>query len=193
VYGSPGHRELRRVPALPAACAEPAPGDPKTAFDVFWRTYAENYPFFALKGVDWRQVRDRYRPQVGKRPLFDVLCDMITPLHDRHTGVMTDPAHLCSGSREGTRVPFAALRRRVNTAVDEHLGVPVTTWGNGLIGFARLAGGIGYLRLEAFDNYADQDTYPAQRDVFDRALTTVFGTPMTGLVIDVRYNLGGPC
>jgi C-terminal processing protease CtpA/Prc len=63
--------------------------------------------------------------------------------------------------------------------------------GNGLIGFARLNSGIGYLRLEAFDNYSAQDNYLAQREVFDQALTTVFDTPMTGLVIDVRYNLGG--
>jgi hypothetical protein len=191
LYGSVGHRELRRIPELPAACAAPTPGDPKTAFDVFWQTYAENYPFFALKGVNWRQARDRYRPQVGDRPLFDVLCDMIKPLHDGHTGVMTDESHLCVCNREGTRRPSAALRRRVTTAVDEHLGVPVTSWGNGLIGFAHLNSGVGYLRLQAFDNYAEQDDYLAQREVFDHVLTTVFATPMTGLVVDVRYNLGG--
>lgn len=191
VYGSPGHRDLRRIRTLPATCDTPTPGDPKTAFDVFWRTFAENYPFFRLKGVDWRQVGDRYRPQVGERPLFDVLCDMITPLGDRHTGVMTDTSHICVGSRPGTRKPSAELRTRVNTVVDRHLGVPVTTWGDGLIAFAHLRGGIGYLRLEGFDDYASQDTYLAQRAVFDRALTSVFATPLTGLIVDVRYNLGG--
>ena len=36
-------------------------------FDLFWRTYLENYPFFALRGVDWAEVRRKYRPRITDR------------------------------------------------------------------------------------------------------------------------------
>jgi hypothetical protein len=39
---------------------------PLGTFDVFWTTYAENYPFFALKGIDWNAVRDRDRHWCAK-------------------------------------------------------------------------------------------------------------------------------
>ena len=37
---------------LPPVCEE---ADRRSAavFDVFWQTYAENYPFFAAKDIDW--------------------------------------------------------------------------------------------------------------------------------------------
>ncbi|MEU6412917.1 hypothetical protein [Microbispora sp. NPDC046933] len=51
--GAVGEIGLRRLPALPTRCSVKAPAaDPVTVFDVFWTTFAENYPFFATKGVD---------------------------------------------------------------------------------------------------------------------------------------------
>ncbi|EST36212.1 S41 family peptidase [Streptomyces roseochromogenus] len=41
---SVGHRRLHRLNALPAGCARPAATDPRSAFDVFWQTFEENYP-----------------------------------------------------------------------------------------------------------------------------------------------------
>ncbi|GAA3070060.1 hypothetical protein GCM10020000_63160 [Streptomyces olivoverticillatus] len=63
-----GHRTLRRTAALPANCSPatvPSPdADPRTVFDTYWQTYAENYPFFAARHVDWNAMRDRYRPRI---------------------------------------------------------------------------------------------------------------------------------
>lgn len=67
VDGSPGDRHLRRVAGLPGRCDRGVHGsDPVAAFDVFWQTFHENYPFFAAKGVDWHAVRDRYRPRTPR-------------------------------------------------------------------------------------------------------------------------------
>lgn len=43
---SVGHRSLRRIQELPADCTRPTPKDSRAAFDVFWHSFAENYPFF---------------------------------------------------------------------------------------------------------------------------------------------------
>ncbi|CAI4168946.1 hypothetical protein CCOS2040_17005 [Streptomyces albidoflavus] len=63
VDGSVGDRGLRRIPELPDACTRPAPEDPLAAFDVFWQSFEENYPFFSAKGIDWHALRDQYRPR----------------------------------------------------------------------------------------------------------------------------------
>src|SRR4051812_31373604 len=54
--GSVGDRHLWRLPRLPGECAQPPATGPLATFDVFWQTYADNYPFFAAKGVDWVKV-----------------------------------------------------------------------------------------------------------------------------------------
>lgn len=59
MLGSVGDQQLRRLRPLPEACNRPGPTGPLAGFDLFWTTYAENYPFFAAKGIDWEAVRDR--------------------------------------------------------------------------------------------------------------------------------------
>jgi hypothetical protein len=41
---------------------------PLANFDVFWTTFSEHYPFFALHGMDWQAVRNKYRPRVTAEP-----------------------------------------------------------------------------------------------------------------------------
>jgi hypothetical protein len=53
VEGYVGSRQLRRVPAVPARCSMPGVTGPLAVFDQFWTTFAENYPFFDAKGIDW--------------------------------------------------------------------------------------------------------------------------------------------
>ncbi len=84
--------DLVRLRALPDRCSRPMPKDPLTTFDVFWTTFAENYPGFAAKKVDWAALRDRYRPKANARTgderLFEILTGMMKPLGDNHTGLM---------------------------------------------------------------------------------------------------------
>ncbi|MCZ0970933.1 hypothetical protein O1L55_04400 [Streptomyces albulus] len=112
---------------MPQRCGARPARDPRAVFDVFWQTYAENYPFFRAKGIDWRAVRDRYRPRITAATtdaeLFAVLRAMIEPLHDAHTGSSpartggspaSAPAPCCPPRlhRPGRRGP----RRRPRTA-----------------------------------------------------------------------------
>jgi len=199
IDSSAGDRHLRRLAALPAACTRPGPTGPLATFDVFWTTFAENYPFFAAKGVDWDAVRDRYRPRV--RPdmtgdqLFDLLAEAITPLGDAHTGIRTDKRQYI-GHRPGTTFPTQELENKIKPFIVRRDldGRPLQEFARGRIGYADLPGHIGYLRLIAFAGYTE-DGYAADAAELDRALNTVFTKRRTdalrGLIIDLRINGGG--
>ncbi|MGJ5818172.1 hypothetical protein [Paludibaculum fermentans] len=58
---------MERVAEVPAACAPITANTPLGNFDVFARTFAEQYIGFGLRGVDWAQrvaeQRARVRPE----------------------------------------------------------------------------------------------------------------------------------
>jgi hypothetical protein len=196
IDGSPGDRILRRVSTLPKRCAMPSPTDPLTTFDVFWQTFAENYPFFAAKGVDWQRVRDSYRPQVGRRPLADILNAMIAPLNDAHTGVIVPGSLPVWHVRPGTTAPSPDYDKKINAYVERRdLHGELTEYAKGRIGYADLPGHLGYLRISGFTGYTDTDDFAANSAELERTLDAVLTPQRTrtlrGLVIDVRVNGGG--
>ncbi|GAA0405343.1 S41 family peptidase [Streptomyces luteireticuli] len=195
---SVGHRVLRRA-ALPARCAEPRTTDPRRVFDVFWQTYAENYPFFAAHGVDWRAVRDRYRPRVTAHTsddeLFAILRKMIEPLHDGHTSITDGADRNYGGHRADTVMPTRESIARTDKAVAEAVGVPLRSWAQGAVSYADLPDGLGYLRITRFTRFAAKGGPAADAAELDRALDAVL-TParvrsLRGLVLDLRFNGGG--
>ncbi|MFI0479640.1 S41 family peptidase [Actinomadura sp. 9N215] len=200
--GSVGEVTLRRLPRLPNRClpGDPPPGrrDPVKAFDVFWATFAENYPFFAAKGIDWRSVRDRYRSRIGPDTtddqLFGVLRAMIEPLGDAHTGIRIGERTF-EGIRPGTRLPtdIEAFLKQVQDVIEKRdTNKPLTTWARGLIGYADLPGRLGYLRVLSFAGYTEANSYQANAAELDRALDQIFrGNRLRGLIVDLRINGGG--
>ncbi|WP_053656252.1 S41 family peptidase [Streptomyces sp. MMG1121] len=199
---SVGHRHLRRLPALPADCTRPAATDPRTAFDIFWQTFEDNYPFFAAKGIDWHAVRDRCRPLVHedttKDQLFGILGQMVRPLYDAHVTVRDGDRFFGQG-RPGTKVPSPQLDAKAKEfIIARDLGDAAhrQDFGAGRITYADLPDDLGYLRISGFGGYAGEDApYTAEQAELDRALNTVL-TParaerLKGLVIDLRINGGG--
>ena len=201
--GSAAPITLRRMPALPARCTKPAPKDPLSVFDVYWTTYAENYPFFGTRKVDWQAARAKYRPMVHAgttdQQLYDILVKMTRPLGDAHTSLEADDIGEFEGLRPGTRAGSKAFSARTNKAIDTYLGVPLRSWGNRQISYADLPGRLGYLRINRFIAYkgstADDIFYNDDRAELDRALNGVFTKArvhsMRGLIVDVRNNGGG--
>ncbi|MCX4547061.1 S41 family peptidase [Streptomyces sp. NBC_01565] len=199
--GDVGSRNLRRVPALPDACARPTAEDPRTTFDVFWQTFEENYPFFASKGIDWHEVRDQYRPKVHagttRYELYAVFSEMVRPLHDAHV-LVQDGDRRFYQVRPGTVVPSGALDAEVKKLIVERDlkdARNLQDFAQGRITYADLPGGQGYLRISGFAGYASDGAYAAQLAELDRALDTVLSQERTqrlkGLVIDLRINGGG--
>lgn len=189
---------MRRLAVLPASCATPVRDDPRAVFDVFWATFHENYPFFAAKGVDWEQVRDRHRPRVTARTtdaqLLAILSDMVRPLADAHVGIRAGATGSFWQPRPGTLpVTDDTFVTRAWQATGANLGAGLRTWAQGKIGYADLPGGVGYLRITSFQGYTDQDAYAADAAELDRALDAVLtpGAAPHGLVLDLRLNGGG--
>ncbi|MEU6679834.1 S41 family peptidase [Streptomyces sp. NPDC046925] len=200
--GSVGSRNLRRIAELPEACTRPAPKGPRAAFDVFWQSFEENYPFFAAKGIDWHAVRDQYRPRVHakttKGELFAVFREMVRPLYDAHV-VVQDGDRRFGQVRPGTDMPTEELDAKVKkfiVARDLKNARNLQDFADGRITYADLPGGKGYLRITGFGGYAGDDTsYAAQLAELDRTLETVLGQDrirrLKGLIIDLRINGGG--
>jgi hypothetical protein len=80
---------LPRLPRLPPICDHPMPDTPLDNFEVFTRTWAENYISFDLKGVDWDSIvslnRSRVASGMRAAQLFDLFEAMIRPFGDAHT------------------------------------------------------------------------------------------------------------
>jgi len=194
--------DLLPLPRLPESCTRPMPDDALTTFDVYWTTFAEHYISFARKNIDWAAVRDRYRPMVSAdtdpEELYAILEEMITPLGDMHTEVTDGDENEFVGARPGTRkLSNRALTAAVNAHLRNNLGVTaIQTFAEGNIAYADLPGARGYLRIDAFDDYVEDDTsYLASKAEMDRALAAVFTRARVaawrGLVIDLRNNSGG--
>ncbi|MCX4982407.1 S41 family peptidase [Streptomyces sp. NBC_00572] len=202
IAGSTGDRVLRRLAALPSTCDRTLPDDPLTAFDVFWQTFEENYPFFADKGIDWQAVRDTYRPKVHedttKEELLALLDDMVAPLYDAHVSVSDGDRRSLPHFRPGTtsRPDLLDSRAKEHIVRRDLGGTEPQEFGNGRISYADLPDGQGYLRISGFAGYDRGDrTYAGQLAVLDRALDTVLTRERTaslqGLIIDLRVNGGG--
>ncbi|NQE91415.1 S41 family peptidase [Nocardia terpenica] len=203
VDGSPGHRTLRRLTALPPRCTDP--GEP-SGFDVFWQTFRENYPFFDAKGIDWNRVRDRYRERAltaehtgNDRELFATLSDMIAPLQDAHVAVIAPGIGRFATARPGTVAPTPEYDATIKSYIrqSDFGGVALTDYGRGRISYADLPGhpDYGYLRLSGFSGFSDSDTFADNSAELDRALNDIF-TPdrkarLRGLILDLRVNGGG--
>ncbi|MFK0044344.1 S41 family peptidase [Streptomyces sp. NPDC090741] len=202
VDGSVGDRNLIRIAELPEACTRPAPKGPLAAFDVFWQSFEENYPFFSAKGVDWHALRDQYRPKVHakmtKDELYAIFSEMVRPLYDAHVALQ-DGDRVFAQVRPGTVLPTEELDTKVKEFIVAHDledARNLQDFANGRITYADLPGGQGYLRISGFSGYAgDGAPYAAQLAELDRALDTVLSQERTqrlkGLIIDLRINGGG--
>ena len=189
---------LRRTASLPEQCKQKPPDTPQKNYAIFWQTFAEQYPFFALRKVDWHAVDQQYRPRVTptttSKELFHIFQQMIEPLNDTHTsleardikmefeGWRSDAGHLTDADwKKATSVIET-------TYVEHHL----RAYCKERIGFGMLRNAIAYLRVTTFYDYAD-GSYTDELQCLQRTLDSIFeGTEkFKGLVIDVRLNKGG--
>ncbi|MFD9095791.1 S41 family peptidase [Streptomyces collinus] len=198
VDGSVGDRRLRRLPALPGRCTQAQPAGARAAFDVFWQTFEENYPFFAAKHHDWHAVRDRYRAKVHDGmpdgELFALLRAMVRPLHDAHVFLDAGDTGFFAQGRPGTAIPSPELDQQARNYVEQQdlTGTALQSFAGGRIGYARLADGTGYLRISGFGGYDGVSrAYARDSAVLDGALSEVITPRLKHLILDLRINGGG--
>jgi hypothetical protein len=186
-----------RLPQRPDLTRKPA-DTPLANFDVFWTTFAEHYPFFELRGVDWKAVRAKSRPKVTAETkpeeLFAILKEMIEPLHDAHTflgarsiskqfhGERPDPQHLGPKDFE-----------RASEIIKKYIRGELHSACNGKLSFGLLEDSVGYLRISGFGRYTATPDFDQTGEALQKALDDALrdASKWRGLVVDVRINGGG--
>jgi hypothetical protein len=206
---------LRRSSSRPEPCQRALPDTPITNYQVFWETFSEQYPFFALRQMDWPAVDKKFRPQVTPEAkpgeLFRILSGMIDPLHDAHTSInaksiqkqfhgfrpSADPMQKKNAARITeiieTKYVRSGLRDFCNKQLQfgllhsPHDATPRDSGGSGRTDV------IGYLRIHSFSGYSNDHEFLKQLDSLEAALDDIFNDSrkLAGLVIDVRINGGG--
>ena len=76
---------IDRIAKLPETCEHPTPNTPQSNFEVFTRTWAENYILFDQQKADWDATVAANRAKITDKTtpaeLFGVFAGMIEPLH----------------------------------------------------------------------------------------------------------------
>jgi hypothetical protein len=197
---------LTRVSALPEVCTPPTANTPLGNFEVFARTFAEQYVSFDVRQLDWGRVVARQREKIGPRTtltqLFENLEAMIAPMNDIHTGIeapkikRTFDAPLRPGTDRivrGNIDRFAKVGRReleaiTNRAYFQH---PLLSLCRGQWQYGLTESGIGYLRILQFGAYSRKSGFEGDLRALNRALDRILANPqLRGLVIDVRLSFG---
>lgn len=196
--GSASDYIIRRVTAPPASCDRATAKDALTTFDVLWQSFADHYPFFALKKVDWNTVRATYRPRAASASpteLFDIFRAMIEPLQDAHTSLSApDIGREIAWHRPDPDSIGPNGRPRIAEIIrTKYVRGPMRTWANGCVSFGYLPDSIGYLSITGFSGYTQDGSFRSMLTALEVALDTIFADTRgwRGLLIDVRVNGGG--
>lgn len=211
--------QFRRLKALPRTVEHTRvheAQDPVFNFEVFWRTFHEHYALFDLKGVNWNESYQRFRPRVhrlsSREALFSTLAAMLRPLRDGHIRL-----HSPWGQYDAGALPslYKRLERELETSSDgrelpayldnlkawlreiihedylnnnvEHGAARAMEWG-------RLGPTVGYLNIQAMAGQCGRIGHPADDiKATDRAMQQVLADlgGLPHLVVDVRNNGGG--
>lgn len=190
---------LRRISPQSKRCIEVPENIPQANYAIFWQTFAEQYPFFELRHIDWRAMDDKWRPQVtlATTPLdlFRIFRKMIEPLQDAHTGLVAPDIHqVFDGTRDDPNHSNETDWKKVNEIIESrYLFGNLKSFCRGHLQFGVLGGAIGYFQVTAFFGYVDTERYGDALEALKLALDTVFSQSgkLIGLVIDLRLNRGG--
>ena len=198
---------IDRLARMPAVCAQPTANTPRDNYEVFTRTFAENYISFDLKRTNWDKVvadnQASVTPTTTPAQLFNVLEGMIKPFGDIHTNIDA-PAlkRQFEGIRPGTnrilkgqteeRFKNSDMRKLLAVTDRAWLKGPVRKFCNGQIHYGHIDRVTGYLRILSFSRYSGDGGIAQGLVILESALDAIFSDPaLRALVIDVRINFGG--
>lgn len=194
---------LDRIDAVPDVCNQPIADTPIGNFEVFARTWAENYISFELRHADWDVVVANFRRHVTSQTtpaqLFEIFEAMIEPLGDLHTYVAapslkrSTPTFWRPGTSSivgGRPGDFADHERRrlfdmMNRAF---LNRAPQMFCNKHLQYGHIDDSIGYLRILSFGGFARHNDLRALETAMDKIFADA---KLTALVIDMRLSFGG--
>ena len=159
-------------------------------FDALWNDYNETYALFSVRGVDWKAQYNACRPLVNEdmtdKEFFDVLKQLLTPLHDAHVYLKTPAGSFNSGEDSVTPDIFS-----LEEVCSKYVQNPKKC-GNNIITYGRLKtdSSTGYIHIAAFSSgQTGINQNQEWAGDIDLALEELKDTKC--IILDVRGNRGG--
>ena len=154
--------------------------NPQENFDYLWNQCNEKYSYFELKGIDWNEVKTKYRSKLytgmSDDSLFNVMRDMLNELQDGHTNLVSN--------FNASFFDINALGQdnfNFRTISDNYLSK--NYYMSGPFAHDFIANGkIGYVRFGEFSGFVTEKN-------LDFVLNRYKNTQ--GLILDLRENGGG--
>jgi peptidase S41-like protein/tricorn protease-like protein len=173
--------------------------DPEKNFEEMWKTFHNRYPFFELRGVDWKKQYETYRPKVSTKTsddeLFDVLCQMLKPLNDGHVSLRAKASgkrkerYFCPEQKprfwqEFTDRQIKELFKTTATTLVANGFTPPAETGVSILRYCR-SGSFGYLRILELEGVKRQGLIAALDKI------ALDFKDLQGIIIDIRDCPGG--
>lgn len=189
--GSASDVRIDRQSRMPAVCDHLTPDTPLDNFEVFAKTWAEQYISFDLKHVDWDKIVAESRPKVtrdtGPVALFAILAGMIQPFYDAHTEINAPAIGMSFHEFRVEPSPKRGLK-----VTDKYLKSPLQKFCNNKMEYGHIDDSTGYLRILGFYGFTAAGDFVSDSAALESALDTIFSdAKLKALVIDVRINPGG--
>src|SRR5215472_1342262 len=197
---------IDRIAKMPTTCKHPTPNTPQGNFEVFTRTWAENYILFDQQKADWDAIVAANRAKITDKTtpaeLFDVLAGMTEPFHNLHTFIdASDLKREFHTYRPGTDRAVKGDRHEFRTKAmpallvitdRTYLQTPLRKWCNDQVQYAHVNETTGYLRILSFSGFSNERGFEKGLIALQSALDEIFSdSKLKALVIDVRINFGG--
>jgi len=159
--------------------------DPMTNFNALWKIVNDRYCYFDLKGINWDQVKTRYKGSIRANmyddELFDVMSAMLNELKDGHVNLSAgfDVSRYWNWYLDYPQNFNYTLLERNYLKNDYALiaGIKTTS-------FERKSMKVGYFYYSSFMN----EINPSALDYY---LQKYSNANYTGVIIDIRDNSGG--
>lgn len=168
-------------------------------FEQLWHLFDQHYAFFELKKIDWDAVYSKFRPMINSKTteqeLIAIFAQMLDPLQDGHVRLLRNGSNVIQLERRNFYFSttfkgklrefqsntfkvleaqgFAPVTKAIRTYDYEEQGLDYTYYYSQSKNF-------GYIRVVDCHNHLG---------LWDQILEKFHGTE--GLIIDLRYNLGG--
>lgn len=200
-------------------CQENSVDDnPLSNFGALWHTFNENYSSFELRGIDWQEMKNKYRTKLNAQStdleLYSVLKAMTGELKDAHVSLEKPESLEVEIDTNG--VDTDELRVLVISEINAKYLGSLKTYNKGNINWGVINKQIGYVQINDFEDLANyhidenlsteefwekywekaEESERYSKDVlssFERQLNTIFDDiKNTNIcIIDVRFNGGG--
>ncbi len=199
-----------RLPDLPAACSDPTPWSRPRIVALVAATFADLYPSFELRGIDWRARTGAAERAIDENSddaaLFETLHTMLAGVEDPHVELHAEVAREPRSLDPGKGPTLTRIRAVFgDELLDEEEWLP--DYRRGILSAVlqgkgqqrankRLIWGrvrdIGYLNLLAMEGLSKGGARE-DKAVLDAALDEAVAAfkGARAVIVDVSYNLGG--